>query len=58
MDLIFNFIGKPTAVGMSFVTDGKARLYLDKFDERPPGNLRERYPEGHDDALEIITSML
>ena len=58
LDLVFNMIGSPSEDDMSFVTDEKAVKYLQKFTERPPVNLRERYPQGSDEALDLLTQML
>jgi len=51
-------IGSPTAEDVSFVTDEKAVRYLRKFRERPAINLREKYPDGSNDALRLLSSML
>ena len=48
-------IGSPSVDDMSFVTDEKAVKYLQKFTPRPPANLRERYPQGSDEALDLLT---
>ena len=58
MDFIFNLIGTPSKDEISFVTDPRARLYLERFANRPPITLRENYPEGSDDALRILESLL
>lgn len=58
LELIFNLIGSPSEADMSFVTDEKALRYLRKFRARPAANLREKYPEGSDDALRLLSSML
>ena len=55
LDLVFNMIGSPSADDMSFVTDEKAVKYLQKFTPRSPANLRERYPQGSDEALDLLT---
>lgn len=51
-------IGSPSEDDMSFVTDEKALAYLRRFKHRLPINLRERYPEGSDDALRMLANML
>ena len=43
---------------MSFVTDSKALTYLRRYPTKPPINLREKYPEGSDDALRLLRQML
>ena len=58
LSFIFKMIGTPTEEDMSFVTDEKALIYLRKFEPKPACNLREKYPEGSDDALRILRSML
>ena len=58
MGKIFNMIGSPSEDDLSFVTDEKALLYLHRYTARPPANLREKYPEGSDDAFRILRSML
>ena len=58
MDLIFDLIGTPNPEDMSSVTDDKAIKYLQRFRQRVPANLRERYPEGSDELLTILSRML
>lgn len=58
LDLIFNVIGTPTEDEISFVTDSKALTYLRRYPAKPAANLREKYPEGTNDALRILKSML
>lgn len=58
LELIFNLIGSPTENDMSFVTDAKALTYLQKYTPKPAVDLRTRYPDGSDDALRILKSML
>ena len=40
LELIFNLIGTPSEEDLSFVTDEKAIKYLQRFNPRPPIDLR------------------
>ena len=51
-------IGTPSEADMSFITDTKALQYILKFNPKAPEDLRRRYPDGSDDALRILRSML
>mmetsp|Transcript_43569 Transcript_43569/g.57697 ORF Transcript_43569/g.57697 Transcript_43569/m.57697 type:complete len:102 (-) Transcript_43569:387-692(-) len=51
-------IGSPSAEDISFVTDDKAVKYLQRFKQKAPCNLRERYPEGSDQLLNLLARML
>lgn len=51
-------LGSPTVQDLSFVTDEKAVKYLERFRNRNPVNLRQRYPAGSDQALRLLMQML
>lgn len=51
-------LGSPTPEDLSFVTDEKAVKYLERFRNRNPANLRQRYPAGSDQALRLLVQML
>ena len=58
LDLIFKMIGTPSESETSFVSDPKALAYLQRFQAKPALNLRERFPNGSNDALRLLQSML
>lgn len=58
LQLIFDMVGSPTREDMSFVTDEKAIKYLERFRNKHPVNLRQKYPSGSDQALRLLTQML
>jgi len=51
LESVFDLIGTPTDLDLSFITDQNAWIYMRKFRERPPANLKKLLPnitgEGH-----------
>jgi len=57
--IIFEVIGTPTEEDISdFVTDAKAREYLESFSKRPRKDLTELYPASGPEAIDLLNKIL
>ena len=52
--MIFNLIGTPSDLDVSFITDDKALAYIKAFPYREPADLRQEYPEVNEEGLRLL----
>lgn len=57
LEHIFALIGTPNETDTSFVTDEKARLYLNQFAAKSPG-FEKRFPSCEPSGLKLLAEML
>jgi serine/threonine protein kinase len=58
LKLITKLLGTPSLEELSFVTNQKARRFMQNLPKEPPGSLQLKYPEASADALDLLDKML
>ena len=62
LKLITKLVGTPTADELAFVTNHKARRFMLNLPREPqgnlPANLRARYPDASQEAVDLLSRML
>lgn len=58
LNVIFDLIGTPTDEDMAFVTDQNGILYIKSLKYRPKKNLKSKFPNSPEDALDLLDKIL
>lgn len=58
LDSVFDLIGTPSDLDLSFITDAHALTYIKKFKKRPRPNLQTIFPKISSEGLHLIEQML
>lgn len=58
LDSIFDILGTPSDLDLSFITDENAWVYMKKFKPRPQANLQKIFNEISPEGIHLMTQML
>lgn len=58
LDSVFDLLGSPTELDLSFITDENALIYMKKFKQRPPANLEQYFHGVSPEGVHLLRQML